>query len=92
MILEAAIQLLPIETAWLRQETRIAHNLDAAIDQLESGSLATYSVAWTDCLARGASLGWSLIDLAEHATRRDKDILEPDLETFPSPVLSFVRT
>jgi decaprenylphospho-beta-D-ribofuranose 2-oxidase len=84
VILEATIQLLPIETAWLRQETRIAHNLDAAIDQLENSTLATYSVAWIDCLARGASLGRSLIYLAEHATRRDKDILGPDLETFPA--------
>jgi FAD/FMN-containing dehydrogenase len=84
VILEATIQLLPIETAWLRQETRTAHNLDAAIDQLENSTSATYSVAWIDCLARGASLGRSLIFLAEHATRRDRDILGTDIEMFPA--------
>jgi decaprenylphospho-beta-D-ribofuranose 2-oxidase len=82
MILEATIQLRPIETAWLRQETYTAPNLDAAIDQLENGSSATYSVAWIDCLARGASLGRSLIYFAEHATRQDRNTLGPELEMF----------
>jgi len=82
VILEATIELFPIETAWLRQETHTAPNLEAAIDQLEESAFATYSVAWIDCLARGASLGRSVIYLAEHATRHDKDILGADLETF----------
>lgn len=85
MILEATLRLLPIETAWLRQDTRVAGNLDAAIDQLENNSAATYSVAWIDCLARGAALGRSLIYLAEHATRRDKDVLGSEFEPFPAP-------
>jgi decaprenylphospho-beta-D-ribofuranose 2-oxidase len=84
VILEATIKLFPIETAWLRQETRTAQNLEAAIDQLEESALATYSVAWIDCLARGASLGRSVIYLAEHATRHDKDSMGPDLATFPA--------
>jgi FAD/FMN-containing dehydrogenase len=82
IILEATIQLLPIETAWLRQQTYIASDLDAAINQLENGSATTYSVAWIDCLARGASLGRSLVYLAEHATRQDRATLGPELETF----------
>ncbi|UGX99936.1 FAD-binding oxidoreductase [Bradyrhizobium quebecense] len=85
MILEATLRLLPIETAWLRQDTRVAGNLDAAIDQLEGNASSTYSVAWIDCLARGAALGRSLVYLAEHATRRDIDRLGPDLAPFPSP-------
>jgi decaprenylphospho-beta-D-ribofuranose 2-oxidase len=80
VILEATLRMLPIETAWLRQETRTAESLDAAIDQLENSTATTYSVAWIDCLARGASLGRSLIYLAEHATRHDRDVLGADLE------------
>jgi len=83
VILEATIQLVPIETGWLRCETRTARDLDAAFDQLEAAISSTYSVAWIDCFARGNSLGRSLIYLAEHATRRDKDILGPNLDTFP---------
>lgn len=85
MILDATLRLLPIETGWLRQDTRVASNLDAAIDQLEGSASTTYSVAWIDCLARGTALGRSLVYLAEHATRRDKDRLGPDLEPFPRP-------
>jgi decaprenylphospho-beta-D-ribofuranose 2-oxidase len=84
IILEATIQLLPIETAWLRCETHTACNLEAAIDKLECTSSSTYSVAWIDCFARGNSLGRSLIYLAEHATRRDRDSLGPDLDVFPA--------
>ncbi|WP_076864089.1 FAD-binding oxidoreductase [Bradyrhizobium mercantei] len=84
MILDATLRLLPIETAWLRQDTRVAGNLDAAIDQLENNASTTYSVAWIDCLARGAALGRSLVYLAEHASRRDRELLGPDLEPFPS--------
>jgi decaprenylphospho-beta-D-ribofuranose 2-oxidase len=83
VILEATIQLRRIETGWLRQETKVANDLDSAIAELESSASATYSVAWIDCLARGASLGRSLIYSAEHATRDDKDTLRPDLEPFP---------
>jgi decaprenylphospho-beta-D-ribofuranose 2-oxidase len=83
VILEATIQLLPIETAWMRQVTLTAHDLDQAIGHLESSHSATYSVAWIDCLARGASLGRSLIYLAEHATRQEKNALGPELEVFP---------
>ena len=82
IILEAAIELRPIETAWLKQETYSAPDLDSAIDRLEKGNSSNYSVAWIDCLARGASLGRSLIYLAEHATREDRDALAPDREVF----------
>jgi decaprenylphospho-beta-D-ribofuranose 2-oxidase len=81
VILEATIELFPIETAWLRHVTHVGHNLDEALDRLENSQSATYSVAWIDCLARGASMGRSLIYLAEHATR--PDISRTDIELFP---------
>ena len=84
VILEATIQLIRIETGWLWQQTRVADNLDSAITELENSASASYSVAWIDCLARGAQLGRSLIYSAEHATRHDKDNLRPDLAPFPA--------
>lgn len=84
VILEATVRLMPIETGWLRQETKVAKDLDAAIAALEGSASATYSVAWIDCLARGPALGRSLIHLAEHATREDKAALRPGLESFPA--------
>ena len=84
VILEATIRLFPIETGWLRQQTRVADNLDAAITELQNSASSTYSVAWIDCLARGRSLGRSLIYAAEHATPREKEDLGGDLEVFPA--------
>ncbi|SDR40815.1 FAD/FMN-containing dehydrogenase [Rhizobiales bacterium GAS113] len=70
-ILEASFRLRCVETAWIRQRTLIADNLEAAMRILESEDASTYSVAWIDCLARGATLGRSLIYLGEHATAAD---------------------
>jgi FAD/FMN-containing dehydrogenase len=83
-ILEATMRLRPIETGWMRQKTVVAPSLDDALRVLHEMGDATYSVAWIDCLARGASLGRSLIFTAEHATLQDMDRLRPGVEAFPS--------
>lgn len=68
VIVRAAFRLLRIETAWMRQRTVRARDLDAALALFEQSLDWTYSVAWIDCLARGRALGRSAILLAEHAT------------------------
>ena len=83
-ILDATIRLRPIETGWIRQQTIVAENFDAAIEALNVS--ATYSVAWIDCLARGRSLGRSLVYLGEHATRRDAEVLARGRPEFPEEV------
>ncbi len=85
VIIEATLRLRPVETGWLTQQALVAANLDAAIDALEQTAQAPYSVAWIDCLARGAALGRSLIFLADHASRLDKDRLAPSLPRYPAP-------
>ncbi len=86
-ILDATFRLRPIATGWMRQTTTVAPDLDSAIRVLQDAHEATYSVAWIDCLARGASLGRSLIFTAEHATQRDMEALQPAAEPFPSSKL-----
>jgi len=68
VILRAAIRLRPVESGWIRQTTRPAPDLDAAMAEMEAGLDATYSVAWIDCLASGRSLGRSIVMFGEHAT------------------------
>jgi FAD/FMN-containing dehydrogenase len=63
----------------------VAADLDGAMAALRETADATYSVAWIDCLARGASLGRSLIYAAEHATRDEVAGLRPGAELFPLP-------
>jgi decaprenylphospho-beta-D-ribofuranose 2-oxidase len=70
-IIEATLRLRPVETGWMLQRTIVAPDLTAAIAALEKGGLATYSVAWIDCVAKGAALGRSLVFLGEHAVRAD---------------------
>jgi decaprenylphospho-beta-D-ribofuranose 2-oxidase len=83
-IVEATFRMKRIETGWMRQNTIVAADLDGAMAALRETSDATYSVAWIDCLAHGASLGRSLVYAAEHATRDDVAALRPGADLFPA--------
>jgi len=67
VILRAAIQLRRVETGYIEQRTLSAPNLQVALEMLKAAHSATYSVAWIDCLSKGAALGRALIMLGEHA-------------------------
>ena len=86
-ILDATFRMRRIETGWMRQKTVVAPDLDRAVAALRETGDATYTVAWIDCLARGASLGRSLIFAAEHAIVRDIEALRPGAERFPASKL-----
>ena len=68
LILRLRFRLLPIASAWMRQETIAARDLDEIDDAFERSRDWTYTVAWIDCLARGPRLGRSLLYRGEHAT------------------------
>ncbi|WP_179378342.1 FAD-binding oxidoreductase [Jannaschia marina] len=80
-ILSAAFRLKRVETGWIRQTTRVAGNLSEAVRLLNRTDTASYTVAWIDVLARGPSLGRSLILEGEHATPEQ---VESDA-LFPTP-------
>lgn len=71
VILRAAFRLKPIETLLMRQRTVCAPDLEAAMRGFEEGGEWPYSVAWIDCLAKGARLGRSLLYLGDHARADD---------------------
>lgn len=79
-ILDAGFQLKQVETGWINQTTHVAQNLAEAIALLRKTEEATYTVAWIDVLARGPSLGRSLILAGEHAP---KDALGFRHQRFP---------
>ncbi|WP_397542649.1 FAD-binding protein [Roseovarius salis] len=68
VILRAAVRLRGVETGWIRQTAQAVPDLDGAMAAFEAAADAPYSVAWIDCLSRGASLGRSIVMLGEHAT------------------------
>ena len=68
VILSASVQLKRIQSSDISQTTIKVPNLDAALAAFDEHGAVPYSVAWIDCLARGAELGRSLLMLGEHAT------------------------
>lgn len=68
IIVAARVRLVPIESGLISVTTRRLPHLDAAMAALaEADATARYSVCWIDTLARGASLGRSVLTTGEHA-------------------------
>ena len=67
IILAASFKLRKIETAYIREETVRCANLDEIMDCFEASNDWTFSMAWIDCLAKGDSMGRSIMMRGEHA-------------------------
>ena len=68
-ILEATISLLPISTSRMSVDTTRIADLDALFAAMSEGDDAyRYSVAWIDLVAKGNSLGRSVLSRGDHAT------------------------
>lgn len=73
VILRVAFRLRKIESAWIRQTTLPAKDLETVMAMFEEHASATYSVAWIDCLHGGKGLGRSSLMLGEHAKLDELD-------------------
>jgi decaprenylphospho-beta-D-ribofuranose 2-oxidase len=74
VITEATMRLLPIETSAMRVDTDRVSDLDGVMAMMTEGdSRYRYSVAWIDCLSRGASLGRGVLMRGDHATLEEVD-------------------
>jgi decaprenylphospho-beta-D-ribofuranose 2-oxidase len=72
IIVAAQFRLLPVASAFLRVDYRRTPDLDSALAAMaESDAGHRYSVCWVDCLARGRSLGRSVLMLGDHAAASD---------------------
>lgn len=72
VITEATFRTLPVASARMRVDTERARNLDDAMERMAStDDRYRYAVAWIDLLARGGSMGRSVLTRAEHAAVGD---------------------
>lgn len=71
IILSAKIKLKNIETAYIRQESIKAENLDEIFRLFEESEDWTYNVAWIDCLQKGNNVGRSILMRGEHALKAE---------------------
>lgn len=67
IILSTRFKLKNIETAYIRQESIKAENLDEIFRLFDESESWTYTVAWIDCLQKGKNIGRSILMRGEHA-------------------------
>ena len=81
ILLTAHIRLQPVQSAYITVDYHRAKNLDNALATMtDSDDNYQYSVAWVDCLAKGASLGRSVLMRGNHTPVKD---LPPHLTDAP---------
>jgi len=71
-LLDARLRLERVPSAWMRVDYEKARDLDDLLERCEARDRDyAYGVAWIDCLARGRSLGRSVLMRANHAQRAE---------------------
>lgn len=78
VVLRVALRMLPVATSRIVVDTERVADLGALLERMAAeDDRYTYSVAWVDCLARGARLGRSVLTRGwparlDHLPRRDR--------------------
>jgi decaprenylphospho-beta-D-ribofuranose 2-oxidase len=68
------MRMLRIETDQVLVDTERFSELDGVMSAMSSGDAAyRYSVAWVDCMTRGAHMGRAVLTRGDHAARGDVD-------------------
>lgn len=71
IILSAKFYVKSVESAYIRQESIKASNLDEIFRLFDESENWTYNVAWIDCLQKGKNIGRSIMMRGEHALRSE---------------------
>ena len=67
IILSVQLQLMRVSSSNVVQRTIACSCLENLVEHIEMSKDSPYSVAWIDCLAKGAKLGRGILTLGEHA-------------------------
>ena len=72
VVSSVTLKLLKIETDQVLVDTQRFANLDGVMSEMTSGDENfRYSVAWVDCMTRGANLGRAVLTRGDHARASD---------------------
>lgn len=77
VILSVTLKMKSIQSSLISQTTIKTANLEEILHQFDVNQSSTYSVAWIDCLAKGAQLGRSILMLGEHAHEGGLSLVRP---------------
>ena len=66
VILKATLVLRQLPSTYIREKTQAASNLNEIFELFESNNDSTFSVAWLDCMAKGKTLGRSILFTGEY--------------------------
>ena len=92
VVVSAVIRLRRLETGRITVDTERVDDLDELLARLEEDDdRYRYSVAWVDCLARGAKLGRGLLSRGNHAGADQLPADAPGLELDQHPQLAAPR-
>lgn len=95
VVVDTTISMRRVETSRIRMDTERARDLDDVLEKMESrDDDYRYSVAWIDCVAKGRSLGRSVLTRGDHATvaelgrkdRRDPLAFDPSVRLTAPPI------
>jgi len=86
VVTSATLRMSPIETNQVLVDTeRFANVEDVMASMLERDAQYRYSVAWVDCMTKGARMGRAILTRGRHASRDEVD--SPNLKAPGTPRL-----
>ena len=71
VVLSVSFYLKAVKSQWINQTTIKTNNLEDTFEAFETHTNNPYSVAWIDCLAKGQTLGRSLLMLGDFTNDGD---------------------
>lgn len=83
VILTATFRMQDTKSGYIRETILRARNLQEIFALFEDYQSATYSVAWIDCLAKGTSMGRSLLMLGEPADTGSLELSKSKVVSLP---------
>lgn len=89
VITQVSFYLKRVQSQWIEQTTIKTANLRETFAAFEQYQTSPYSVAWIDCLAKGDSLGRSLLMVGDFAQEGDLDFKPKNNLTIPLDFPSF---